>query len=59
MDRYLSAAMVILLLCIVSSIDTNRYIRSHYPDDQKLNQLKAPLAGLVIVMDLLILASFR
>ena len=41
-------ALVVLVFCIASSIDTNRYISAKYPDDQKLNNLKAPLAGLII-----------
>ena len=51
-------AFIVLLFCLASSIDTNRYIDSHYPDDKKLNSLKAPQIGIAIAMVLLVLSYF-
>lgn len=53
-----TAAIVVLLLCIASSIDTNRYIAEKYPDDTKLASLKAPSIGLIIALALLIISKF-
>lgn len=57
MNRFITVALVVLILCIVSSFDTNRYIAKHYPDDRKLNELKAPFIGLIIVAVLLVLSQ--
>lgn len=57
MNRFITVALVVLILCIVSSFDTNRYISQHYPDDKKLNAFKAPFVGLIIVAVLLVLSQ--
>ena len=51
-------ALVALVFSGASALDTNRYISSKYPDDEKLNNLKAPVAGIVIAGVSLILSFF-
>ena len=57
-DIMVTAAIVVLLLCIASSLDTNRYIAEKYPDDTKLASLQAPSTGLIIALALLIISKF-